>query len=72
MNNYPKVRLYYKIKDSNGNILNDSDLSFDKKLELMKTINEYSVNTDIDEMDTISFGRYEQDGNVGNGPEDIY
>ena len=49
----------------------DSDLSLDKKLELMKTINEYSVDTDIDEMDTISFGKYEQDGNVENGSEDI-
>ena len=49
----------------------DYDLSLDKKLQLMKTINEYSVDTDIDEMDTISFGRYEQDGNVGNGPDDI-
>ncbi len=35
MNNYPKVRLYYKIKDSNGNILNDFEI---KKIELKEKL----------------------------------
>lgn len=49
----------------------DPDLSLEKKLELMKTIGEYSVDTDIDEMDTITLGSYEIDGVLENGYEDI-
>ncbi len=50
---------------------NDTTISLNKRLEMMKTINEYSVDTDIDQMDTISFGTYEQDGNINNGSEAI-
>lgn len=37
----------------------------------MHAITEYSVNTDVDDYDTVCFGKWEQDANFENGAEDI-
>lgn len=71
--NIPIIDDQYDNSNSNEQ-LNEDDiykLPMDMKLGSMRTISEYSVDTTIDYMDTVTFGHYEIDGELGNGFEDI-
>lgn len=49
----------------------DESISFEKRLREMYTVKDYPTDTSIEDLDSISFGRYEQDNNLGNGKEGI-
>ena len=42
-----------------------------KDINKMHSIVEYSIDTDVNDFDTVSFGKWEQDANFENGTEDI-
>lgn len=65
-----KNRVYNGIEfDENG--LSKSSRDLTSQINNKKSVLDYPVNTLVDQMDTISLGKYEQDGNAVNGPEPI-
>ena len=49
----------------------DETISFEKRLRDMYTVKDYPTDTNVEDLDSISFGHYEQDNNLGNGKEGI-
>ena len=49
----------------------ESEYSFSNEVKKAKNTKKYKFNTSIEDMDTVLYGKYEQDGNINNGKEDI-
>lgn len=49
----------------------DASISFSARLRDMNTVSDFTTEDNIDDLDSIPFGKYEQDGNDGNGKEEI-
>lgn len=65
---YKGDRLLFYYDEHDGQVqFNDIINSIGK----LKTVKEYKRNATIDEMDTVKFGKFEQDNDVNNGKEDI-
>ena len=56
-----------KVESTNSN----SNQSLNEKISNANLLKGYKFDTCIEDVDTIKFGKYEQDGNIDNGKEDI-